>query len=512
MSFDDTETKDCAACPSFLSAGEASSFFGITVTAPMCARFGYLMADPSPTGAVEANGEVTEHWAAKCDQYGKVRPAAPTGAFQPVLFMPDTDALDKVANDTTVTSCAGCVNLFHSGAHAQYGCKPRGIVVFKEKMVDSASGCAWRSAKGSTPVPAVKNAKLVPPFDKPVVVRRKVTPRKTALFATIDPVDSASDAPVDDSMKDTIQAWRKVTINSGRGTEVFIPIFRTDFFPEEDQEFIPKRGAGNGDPSLYVDHSGLLEKFAVVSYKRDMMLTLVGEPGSGKTEGVRWLAWQMNMPFLRLNYNEYSEPEQFLGLMGAKGGDTGFEPGLLPRGWVKPGFILSDEWNLPQEGIQQVYRSMNDASRELVIYDQRFQRHDYCFHLTAINPAYDFRNIGAKEIASADVRRLSYHFMPMPDKATARAIIMEAVKRLDDEALPPAVADAILKVADDLRESSKQGKLPHHWTLSQDVKVARLALDFDLETAYRVAYFDYIDPQTAETHMQMVKSIIPAGL
>lgn len=511
MSFT-TDEKDCTTCPSFLTAEEARSFFGLpSIRVPMCAKFGYVMGKPVSSALNgEASEPVTKHWADKCAEYGKAAPASPTPNFQPVIFMPDTASLEKAENDTTVTSCLDCQNYFVAHNMGVAGCKPRGIILHDERLTQDASGCAWRNREPDTSKYRVMSPKLMPWFEVPVTVVRKRKPTATALFSTIDPVDSASDAPVAESMKDSIKAWRKV--ETSRGKEVFVPIFRTEFFSEERRELIPKRGAGDGDPSLYVDHSGLLEKFAIVSYKRDMMLTLVGEPGSGKTEGARWLAWQMNAPFVRLNYNEFSEPEQFVGQMGVKDGSTLVEPGELPLNWVQPGFLLSDEWNLPQEGIQQIYRSMNDASRSLKLYGQNFIRHDYCFHLTAINPAYDFRNIGAKELASADVRRLSYHFMPTPDVKTSKAIIIEAVRRVDDEVLSSATVDAILKISEDLKESSKQGKLPHHWTLSQDVKVARLAVDFDLVSAYRIAYFDFVDPQTSEMHLTMIKSSIPAGL
>lgn len=511
MSFT-TDEKDCAECPSFLTAGEARNFFSMpSIRTPMCARFGYVMGKPQRTVYDgEASEPVTKHWAEKCAEFGKPAPATATAAFQPVIFMPDTPSLEKAENDTTVTSCSDCQNYFVADGTGMSGCKPRGTIIFDERRTQDASGCVWRNREPDPTKYRVVKAKFMPWFEAPVKVTRKRKPTGSALFTTINPVDSESDAPVSESEKDRIKAWRKVTTSLGK--DVFLPIFQTGWFPEQRQELIPKRGAGDGDPSLYVDHSGLLEKFAIVSYKKDMMLTLVGEPGSGKTEGVRWLAWQMNMPFVRLNYNEFSEPEQFVGQMGVKDGSTLVEPGLLPTNWELPCFLLSDEWNLPQEGIQQIYRSMNDASRSLNLYGETFHRHDYCFHLTAINPAYDFRNIGAKELASADVRRLSYHFMPTPDKKTSKAIIIEAVRRTDDEVLSSGVVDAILKISDDLKESSKQGKLPHHWTLSQDVKVARLAADFSLEMAYRIAYFDFCDPQTSEMHMTMIKSSIPAGL
>lgn len=512
MSFTTTE-KDCTTCPSFLTASEAQSFFKMpSIRVPMCARFGYVMGIPSGTiKEGEASEAVTKHWASKCADHEKPAPSVPTPQWQPALFMPDTAALQTPENDTTCASCLDCSNLFVATGMGVTGCKPRGIVVHPERVVEEAAGCAWRNTKALGTSVTFLKPKMMPWFEAPVTVTKKRKPATTAaLFTTIDPTASDSDAPVAPEDADKFRAWRK--IETTRGKEIFIPIFRTDYFPEDRQALIPTRGAGDGDPSLYVDHSGLMEKFAIVSYKRDMMLTLVGEPGSGKTEGVRWLAWQMNAPFVRLNYNEFSEPEQFVGQMGVKQGNTLAEPGLLPINWELPCFLLSDEWNLPQEGIQQIYRSMNDASRSLQLYDRTFHRHDLCFHLTAINPAYDFRNIGAKELASADVRRLSYHFMPKPDKPTAKAIIIEAVRRVDDDVLPSAVVDAIMKISDDLQEASKQGKLPHHWTLSQDVKVARLALDFDLVTAYRIAYLDFVDPDTSATILSVIKSMIPAGL
>lgn len=512
MSFTDMSGQDCLDCPSHITPEEASTFFGITAFTPMCARHGYLMA--KPTGKVDpaSDQEVTVHWASKCSDFGKARPINKTMAsgFTPLLFMPDVDILDKQTNDTTVSGCGSCSNLVQDEATGVRGCKPRGIVIFNGREETEAAGCHWRDRKTTYGIPSEK-MKLVPPFDVPVMTPTRKKPAKTALFSTIDPTAYDSDAPVADEHKEMIQAWRRITITDS-DEELYLPVFRTDFFSEKDQLLIPKRGASNGDPTLYVDHSGLEEKFAVTSYTLDMPLTLVGEPGSGKTEGIKYLAYRLNVPYVRMDFNEYTEPEAILGQPGIKDGDTTFELGPLPIWWQKVCLLASEEFNLPQEGIQQVYRSMNDSSRTLTVYGETFQRHDYCFHCLAINPPWDYRNIGAKELASADIRRLSYHYMPLPDKATAKAIIVEAIKRIDGKALPTAKLDAIMKIADDLKEMAKQGKIPHHWTLSQDVKVARFALYFGLERAYRSAYFDYIDPETSAVAMSMIKSMIPSGM
>jgi hypothetical protein len=202
----------------------------------------------------------------------------------------------------------------------------------------------------------------------------------------------------------------------------------------------------------------------------------------------------------------------FLGLYEfdpAKG--TYLNPGLLPISWEQIGFVLSDEPNLAPEAIMQSYRSMNDSSRTLTVYSETYKRHDYCFHAMAINPHWDFRNIGAKPLASADSRRLSFMWMPNPNPAQLREIITTTVEKLDGEAPPKELVTAIVKIGEDLRRMSKEGTLPDFWTVSQEIKVARLVDDFGIEGAYRRAYFNYIAPEDAEAAMAAIKSHVPYG-
>jgi hypothetical protein len=290
-----------------------------------------------------------------------------------------------------------------------------------------------------------------------------------------------------------------------------LPVFNTDYFGDR-KHLIPSSTSEHGDPTLYIDHADLLTEFAVQVYKKDLNLVMVGEPGSGKTDGWRYVAYECNMPFERLPYNEDSEPDMFLGIMQydpVQG--TYLDVGLLPEGWVNPGFLLSDEPNIAPEAIMQVYRSMNDSSRLLIVYKQKFMRHDYCFHAMAINPHWDFRNIGTKPLASADSRRLSFKWMPNPDNDQLRQIITHTVKKVDDVDIDRKLLDIIIKIGNDLREMSKNGTLPDFWTVAQEIKVARLIEDFGIEGAYSRAYFDYIDPEDARPAMKAIKSHVPYG-
>ncbi len=509
-----TGTKSCVDCPSSLTAEQARDFFNDTgINFPMCARYGYALAEPK-AGAIVTDipfdGNVGEHFARSCPQHGDPKPSTPTAKFDPIVFEPDNDALAVFSEDKRVTDCEQCVHFFWSNEHGYNGCKAQGRVILRSRTSIEARDCAWRKAREGVPIQVIKKPKVIPPYGKPAAPVTAGPKISSINFDWINPEDFDSDYPVAEEHKGIIRAWRKIVVQD-TGAELSQPIFESSYFGDR-AELIPKAGDQFGDPSLYIDHARIEEEFMVVGYRLDQALCFVGDPGTGKTEGGRYLAARMNCPFVRFSYTENTDPEQVLGFMGLENGTTVVRPGELPTNWELPGFIISDEFTLPSEGIVQLYRSMHDNSREIKLFGKTYRRHDYCFHVLAMNPAHDFRNLGAKELASADVRRMHFKHMPLPDDETQKAIIKETLKRLDDQVLPESVVDTIVRISKDMREASRQGKIPHHWTISQDVKVARLAVYFGLARCYRAAYLDYIDPDTAKATESLIASCIPSGM
>jgi hypothetical protein len=511
-------SKNCIECPSFLTTKEAREFWSAPdIQAPMCARLGYVLGVP---GTDEADSGATEVYASRCDFHGRGCPSDPTPSWEPLLFTPKFDLLetDKSGRGDEVESCFDCSKLerlMTAKGEITYVCGGTGKVILASTVDREAASCGFKSPRDGKPITEVERDDYLPMFSATSVTvkkprAKKKSTAKSAIGFVKAGVDYSSDAPVSEEHKGIIKAWRK--IESPRGKVYYLPVFENSYFSEEDQEKIPREGDEHGDPSLYIDHGNLLLDFTIISYVRDLNLVLEGEPGSGKTEGGRFIAYVMNMPLTLLEYNEYSEPEEFKGLQQFDPSvGTYVKPGLLPVAWQKPGVIVSNEWNLAPEGIHQMYRSLNDSSRTLHVYDVGFKRHEYCFHLSTMNPAWDYRNIGAKTLASADTRRLSFKWMPEPDKEMMDTIVTETVKKVDGITLDKAVRRVILKIHDDLREMGKQGKLPDPWTLSQDVKVARLVEDYGLEAAYRRAYFDHVEPASAEIALSAIKHHIPYG-
>ena len=514
-------SNSCVDCPAKIAGQEAADFWGVDSDEVgdfiYCSRYGHVLGD-----ADGVRVQVAERHGAACSSFGMGKPVAAPVKPSLGVWLPRTELLDPTSSSVQPSSCLNCKK-YSDDDHA---CAATGMVVFRSKADDVAKDCSFGEV--GTPVHLV-GTKL-PGWDGPNspfgTTLRPSTPPPTNTSSTlklVEPIDYNSDAKVSPAHAARgIRAWRRVVSPFGR--EHYLPIFRTDFFSEEDQALIPKSGSDYGDPALFIDHDNVEVEFAVQCYTKDMNLVFIGEPGCGKTEAGRYIAWRLNVPFRRLTYNESSDPDQFLGMyqygphpeVQSDGSvkevvGTYFDKGDLPIAWESLGVTLSDEPNIAPEAIVQGYRSMNDSSRELVIYHHRFRRHDYCFHLMAMNPHYDFRNIGAKPLASADSRRLAFHLMHPPTPDQIKAIVTRAVKTLDDADVDPQVLNIIVKANEDLREMSAQNTLPDFWNVSQDVKVARLVPDFGLEGAYRRAYFNYIDPETAKLAIDMVMTHVPSG-
>jgi len=505
----------CLTCPSLLNKDEASEFFNITAAGPMCARYGWMLG---------ANDDVAEAAASKygasCSMHGLPAPTTEIkGNNFGSLFTPRPDLL-AVTPKTELDSCATCVN-FDQSNHA---CAARGTFIFPERIAKENVDCLWAASDGTamgfTAMTHAKVGETLPHLTGTMVsITTKATqpapdpapasPPKAKRRSTKWPRDYDTDAPVQEELEHMIRAYRRVDTRKGA---VYLPIFRTEFFGDRADLIPDPAKSGSTDPSLYVDHAKLLHDFAVKTYTLDQNLVLVGEPGTGKSDGVVYLAWMLNMPFERLPYTESSEPDQFLGSYQydpAQG--TYFKPGLLPIAWEKEGVLLSDEINLPPEAISQTYRSMNDSSRVLVVYDRKFKRNDYCFHIGAMNPAHDFRNIGAKPLASADSSRMVFMKMPNPSPDMIRKILTSTVESLDQEVPDPFMISTIIKIGEDLRQASRDGKLPDFWTLRQEVKVARMVPYYGLTGAYAAAYLDYCDQNTKELCEEFIRSHMPSG-
>jgi MoxR-like ATPase len=491
---------DCTTCPSYLSADDfrVVERFGKNAGAPTCGRYGYMLGTKSSTP--EDREQIALKFASECDAYGEPMLETPVTITPHVTSVAPEALVDNQPDSIKMcTNCENCVS--DSAVYNQFGwalplCKATGQLIFKP--VQKAKGCPWQ--KPGHPTSSLFGVELRDVY-RPgyrVPVKAVVDAFLANSHCDIEPSEYETDMPVsDEDRSHGIRAWRRVTDPHGFGKEVYLPIFDRDSFTEEERALIPSTG-GQGHPELYVDYDGLLYQFAVESYTLDETPAIIGEPGTGKTQFGRWLAWLCQLPFRRLQNNREMDVEELLGSQQyspEKG--TYFEPGIMPISWQLRGVLMDDEPNVGPDAAWQVRRPLTDNSKELIIGDHRFTRNDYCFYLMSMNPSYDPRNLGTNELADADTNRLSFLFVSSPPDPVERHIMKTYCKTLDGYDISDETIELLMRIAADIREAAEEGSFPGSWATRQQIKVARKTAWYPLPEAYKIAALNNIEPETA---------------
>lgn len=508
--------KDCKACPSFIAGDspdgqqESSDRFGRSPGADMCGRYGYFLSAPKLGN--DHNAQVRQSKALDCDAFGLELPDVPVSITAKVAH-PDRSILDGGDSGQTIASCNGCRNLVKQDVvFGEHGvalglCSAKGDAVFKP--MDMARNCPW--AAPGQPKDSLAGVNVLAEFKTGFTVNSA---------AVLDSIEAQGNSSVEPSTYPTdaevseedsalgIRAWRKVSDPEGYGEPVFLPIFDVNMFDEVDRLFIPQTG-DDEHPELYVDYSGLLYQFAVDSWDLKETLCLVGEPGLGKTEFARWVAYLMQVPFHRFSFTKASEVDDMVGKIKfstEKG--TYWVDGRVTKAWQSICIIVFDELNLAPEEVKEFMRSMMDNSSQVVLDQDEGQvakRHRFCRILVAINPAWDIRNLGAEEFADAEVNRMSFSLVQYPPEPVERAIV-KARCSLDGYDIPDHILTAIINIAKDIREAADQGIYPGSWGIRQQIKVARKTRRYNLPRAYKQSDLNYRDPETASLVLKFVNS------
>lgn len=511
--------KSCLTCPSYLKPDEATRFFGKSIGAPMCARFGKVLGEAELLPLAEKM--IADNKAEDCSGYGKKRPVEGPEYLETNVAAPMVGAVSE--EDATpdekaaVTTCHNC--MFYVPDHEvnkEYGwsaglCGKTGRLLLGNRLRKEAEACDVKKyGQWDRDKMPMENVVLIPiyktarDYDPSPLGRWK---KERAAGTMVDPVDYESDLPVSDDERELgIRAWRRIDDPHGTGNFVHIPVFDLDRFEEDELAKVPRTG-DDEHPENYIDADNYVYSVAVQLMELDETPALWGEAGVGKTELARHLAWLMCAPFDRMNFSKSTEIDDVAGKMlytPDKG--TFFQPGRLVRRWEKPGVILLDEPNAGPDDVWQFIRPITDNSKQLVLdmdNGRRVPRHDFAFLLMAMNPAWDFRNTGVAELADADTNRLAHVFMDLPPREVEKTILLT---RCEADGWTPDkdVIEGVLDVAEQIRALSNDGSLPVTWGIRPNIKVIRQMKWFDKPTAYRRAVTDFLDPQVGKMILDFV--------
>ena len=492
----------CLTCPSYLTAEMAPSKFRKSVGAPMCGRYGIVLGRPG--GGDEATNKLVAHYGSKCDKYGEPLPPQPEEKRLTVA-LPIME-LREEHNDSECRSCTMCKNYVPDDVVLDdFGwttglCAAKGKLILPVETYFEARSCSYR--KFGPALRSTTEIHLLPEYDD--AFNLSSDPVK-AYFknkgSVTEPHEYETDKEVtQEDAESGIRAWRKVKDPNGSGNEVFLPIYRRDYFTDVEASKIPQTG-DDEHPELYVDHFGGVYLAAVAWTELDETPAAWGEAGVGKTELYRHLAWLMCLPFERISITGQTELDELMGKMRFnQERGTYFEYGRLPLAWSKPCVLVIDEPNVGPPEVWQALRPLTDNSKQMVLdmnEGERIKRHDDCYLGMAMNPAWDVRNVGAMPIGDADANRLFHVFVELPPESLEREIIANRV-RLDGWDIDMKRLDMLMGVARDLRQLSADGALPITWGIRPQIKVARALRWFDSRTAYKRAVGDYLEPQAQQ--------------
>jgi len=512
MASSESRERTCLSCPSYLNPGDAAAFFGKSIDAPMCAKYGYVLGRSEAT--VAQNTATARDRAKACDSYMGARPTRPPASWATEVALPnpdrrvELDALDP--KRTLVKSCAQCMNFIPDDQVAEStgwlagACRAKGKLILTNRRVPEATSCPFRQTGPRT---AGMNLELLPIY-RSASLKDEVRLARAG-DSLVEPLDYPTDREVTDEEADNgIQAWRRIEDPEGTGNSVLIPVFNPKCFPDDERDLIPQTG-DDEHPELYFDHNGAVYRIAVLWMELDETPAAWGQPGVGKTEVGRHLAWLMQIPFYRFSIKESTELYE---LEGSKEYEpekgTYFRAGRFTNAWSQKSVIVVDEPNMGRPEVWSFFRPCFDNSKQLVIDadgGRRVERNDFCFPLLAMNPAWSPLNVGTSPIGLADASRLMHIEFGLPNETVERKIIENRVK-LDGWVIDKVRLNLVMSVSAKIRELCEMGELSLSWGIRENLKVSRALRFFDPLSAFRMAAADYLEPAQRESFLDQVRA------
>lgn len=507
MSESTGERRSCVDCPSFLNRKEASDFLHADPGTAVCATFGHVMEKKGMSGGHKRR--VLRSYAQSCTEYGQPRPErAIPSKMNFTVAMPDPDAMSYESNENDlrrVTNCTSCDWYIASyGVEEVYGwkggvCRAKGKLIGESRTSFEAETCGQRKqgvgyGRGATASNLFLTSVLHDSF-APILDPLAAFHNGRENF--VDPREYKSSIPVTDEDRESgIRAWREIE-DPKTGNTVEIPVYDIESFPEELRGLVPLTG-DDTHPELYIDHTNAAYKIAVCWRELDETPVAWGMPGTGKTELYRYMAWLMCLPFHRISITGSTEVDDLVGkMMYSKEKGTYYQPGRLVRGWESPGIICVDEPNTGTPDVWQLLRPLTDNSKQLVL-DQadgrRVDRHSESYLGFAMNPAWDARNIGAEQLADADVSRLMHMEIGYPPEAVEREIIKDRCLE-DGFTIDESSLDLVMRVGKDMRALSDEHIFPGTWGTRNSIKWARLFKHMAPDDALMMAVGSFLEPE-----------------
>jgi len=154
------------------------------------------------------------------------------------------------------------------------------------------------------------------------------------------------------------------------------------FIPQNDNVYVDRKIQGMKDLTI-------LEKAYIQKYST----LLIGETGSGKTHSIRQLAYKLKVPYMRVNLNGATTPDDLIGQwVPNSAGQYVWQDGVLTLFLKYGGIFVADEINACPPDILFLFNSILDDEHKLVLVQKDGEvikaHKDFVFFST-MNPDYE---------------------------------------------------------------------------------------------------------------------------
>lgn len=177
-------------------------------------------------------------------------------------------------------------------------------------------------------------------------------------------------------------------------------------------------------------------KLMDTAYEHKHFILLVGETGCGKTHLVRNVAFKKKQPYMRVNMNGATTPEDLAGQWIPNPNNDGpkyvWQDGVLTQFMRHGGIFVVDEINMAPADILSMFHSVTDDERRLVLTakdGEVVQAHPEFWFVSTMNPDYE----GTKPLNLALKSRFRVVFVDYSIKVEKRLNISEQMLNVADK-------------------------------------------------------------------------------
>ena len=185
--------------------------------------------------------------------------------------------------------------------------------------------------------------------------------------------------------------------------------------------------------------------------KENIPCLLIGETGTGKTSVLRQMAFDRKQPYVRINLNGYTSPDELVGSKSAQNGSTYFEEGVMIKAMREGALMVFDEINAtPPDCLFAIHSLLDDERKITLPTGTVVTPHPEFRFFATMNPDYE----GTKSVNKALADRFGIVLDIKPLEPN------EELKYLEKNGVAHTVATNMVAFAERARRAYREQTIP----------------------------------------------------